>query len=320
MKVINTNLSYLRVVSIICIVFHHCFCIYTGWPPNTGLVPGLPDWLFYISELSKTFGLAMFTFISGYLLFYQKKKHLRFIFFIWNKSKRILLPAVIFGGLYWILFPQYMFRIFPACINGTHLWYLPMLFLCMLIVSSHFYLGRCAIWSVVSIWIIIIIYNKYSMFSFRTFMDLYLYLPVFYTGYLVNKYESFLCRYLNVVKFSGISVGILSLIGFLHFKIKLLMIIFMIIISAFTYLVFRFIKSNPSLGTVLKTIDKNSFSIYLFHQFIINCILFFCFDFINSIGWECTVLMLFILSFCCSLFIGMLYEKLKYKCFMVIKN
>lgn len=317
MEKFNTNLSYLRIVAIVCIVLHHCFCVYTGWPPNTGIIQIIPNWSSLLSELIKTFGLTIFTFISGYLFFYQKKKHLCFVSFVWNKTKRILIPAIIFGVLYWILFPQYMYKIFPACINGTHLWYLPMIFLCMLIVSFHFYLDRFAVCAGICIWFILLFNNKYSIFSSRTSQEVYYYLPIFYTGYLLNQYESFLYKYLNIVKIVGVvflTISVFSLVGFFFTSNKYFIIL---IVGPFSYFLFRSINPNPYLFKWARIIDKNSFSIYLLHQFIINSILHYNINLINSIDWIYTILILFTFSFSCSLFGGILYERLRCKYSMV---
>lgn len=66
--------------------------------------------------------------ISGFL-FLNSLKEERFVDFALKKCGRLLLPALFFGALYLVVFPQFMFSKSP--VNGTHLWYLPMLFVLM---------------------------------------------------------------------------------------------------------------------------------------------------------------------------------------------
>lgn len=194
-KVYNYNLSVLRVIAITFIVLHHSFCIYGVWPPHSGISVHLPLWAHLCSSILKTTGLSVFTFISGYLLYNQGMKHPRLISFVKKKTKRILLPTILFGGLYWLTFPQYMFASYPSFVNGTHLWYLPMLFLCMMITSVCFYTKR-GIAIVMSLWVMMFFLK--NLFGGRTFVEVFVYLPVFFSGYLVNRYESIIKQFRQI--------------------------------------------------------------------------------------------------------------------------
>lgn len=183
----NVVLQYWRVLACISIVFHHTLCaIFGNWPPiGHPLINDIPSWAGNISFQAKALGLDGFTFISGAVLYYSMNKHLSFFRFLWNKIKRILVPMLVFALMYKILFPQLMFSTFPAPINGTHLWYLPMIFLCIMIVSLHFY-SHNAFWWIMLIYVGLMRLNHYT--DFRTIGELYSYFPVFYAGFLSNYF------------------------------------------------------------------------------------------------------------------------------------
>lgn len=181
----NIVLQYWRVLACISIVFHHTICaLLGGWPPSGyQLIDTIPSWAYILSSQAKALGLDGFTFISGAVLYYSMHKHLSFFRFAWNKVKRILVPMLIFALLYKILFPNLMYSTFPAPVNGTHLWYLLMIFLCIMIVSLHFHTRNAFLWIVLFYFAL----RKCAMFSdFRTIHELYCYFPLFYAGFLSN--------------------------------------------------------------------------------------------------------------------------------------
>lgn len=200
----NYNIALLRNIAIVCIVLHHTLCIYTGWPPNAGLSETLPRYVYFISESLKITGLSVFTFISGYLLYYSKDRISSPILYLQNKTRRILLPCVVFGFIYYVSFPQYMYVDWPSPINGTHLWYLPMLFICMLagflIISNKYgVLFSLAIWG-----LIFIICKEVK---FRTISEFINYYPVFVLGYFLNKYNNITSRCKSITFVCGMGGG-----------------------------------------------------------------------------------------------------------------
>lgn len=199
----NNNISLLRDISIIAIVLHHSMCVYSGWPPNISIDGTLPDSITIISSYLKLLGLGSFTFISGYLA-YSTKRISNYDFML-KKAKRLLLPCFYVAILYWAFFPNQMFDDFPSPVNGTHLWYLPMLFIIMMIVKfvngSECIYKRFGVLTVT--WIIFLL--MYKTTSFRTFSECFTYLPIFIIGYEVHKYESRLtsCRTLVLTMGGG---------------------------------------------------------------------------------------------------------------------
>lgn len=217
----NQIIQYWRVLACICIVYHHSVCLISGgWPPfGYSLLDNIPNGIEYLSSQSKAFGLMGFTFISGAVLAYANKKQDSFILLLWKKIKRIILPALIFGGLYWLLFPTLMFDTWPAPINGTHLWYLPMIFICIILTSAHLYSKNALLW-IVPIFFII---RKVAMFAdLRTLNEFLYYYPIFYSGYIVNCLlycpNKFRNSLLQFTRFNYIILGLIIFLSILLFS------------------------------------------------------------------------------------------------------
>jgi fucose 4-O-acetylase-like acetyltransferase len=94
-----TDISYLRTVAIFAIVLYHSFCPYMDWKfVSSSYNPT------YNSIFKVWFGARMplFLFISGFLfsyLLFVKNKYQSFTGFVWNKTKRLLIPYLIFATL-----------------------------------------------------------------------------------------------------------------------------------------------------------------------------------------------------------------------------
>ena len=147
-KVWLMDVVVIRLALIILLVLYHSFCIYTGaWKvpyDNFHKIVGY-DW---IGMLSHQFRLQGMVFISGLLFGYnmtkKEKKELHFLPFILQKAKRILLPCLFFGIIYYLLFydlsvswTTIVYRIMNGC---GHLWFLPMIFWCFIItyILAHY--------------------------------------------------------------------------------------------------------------------------------------------------------------------------------------
>ena len=297
---IDYNISFLRNIAIICIILHHTLTIYTGWPPNHIVNTELPAYMLIISQLLKGLGLGAFTFISGYLMFNQSKKKYPFKSFAKNKAQRLLYPLFFFGVAYQILFPSFMLPFWPTPFNGTHLWYLPMLFICMMITSIDLYSSKTKIWLGI-IYLSILCTNQFIYF--RTFSELSKYLPLFIIGYLFNKYQ------LNK-KIQKCKQLIFWLI-LLHQDIHLKGITQLYFSCIFTYLLLIKYRKNAPLSKFGTLISNQSFTIYILHQFVINSLLL-SINF-NEKKWILSFIIVSTLSFLLPLFIGDIYTKIRYK-------
>ncbi len=268
------DIAAVRAVAIIAIVLHHSIIAFGGWPPNVEHGVHLTPTLGYISTFCKVFGLGLFTYISGYLMSLQRHRYNSFGRFAIKKARRILLPAVVFSLLYWLIFPnQINPASFPAAINGTHLWYLPTLFCCMMIC----YLIKPTL-SIRGISVAVIAdfcCLVYALKVINSPMTICIYLIPFTVGYLHNSLAT---------KYIAIGGGILATAAFICLIIR-------------PYIPFgnlvTFTWANPvmlvgfpmcamyaatchihrPLPKIWSLIDRHSFHIYLVHQFVINTLL-----------------------------------------------
>lgn len=287
----NLIFQYWRILACLAIVFHHTICLILGeWPPlGYALVANLPDWIESLSSQAKTFGLLSFTFISGAVLAYATADKYTYLQLLWKKTKRILFPALIFGGLYWLLFPSLMYDIWPSPVNGTHLWYLPMIFMCIMLTSIHLYSRNSLLW----ILPIFFILRKIAMYvDFRTFNEFLYYYPVFYTGYVVNSLvynpDRFMKSIFAPTRFNcilvicvlSISVVFFSkvqgrLSGIYNIPIALYFSIgYMAVLKTMQYVENKAVAPKMGGGKIrykiVNIIDGNCLGIYILSQFLLN--------------------------------------------------
>ena len=143
----NTQKSYLmdvvamRLSLIFLLIVYHALCIYTGgWNSPFSPAINIPTykWLGRLINLNQMEALC---FISGLLLGYSainKSDALSFHSCILKKAKRLLLPCLCFGVISCAMFydlREPWYNIIWTIINGYgHLWFLPMLFWCFVLI------------------------------------------------------------------------------------------------------------------------------------------------------------------------------------------
>lgn len=267
----NYNISLLRNIALVAIILHHSLCAFGGWPPNHSIGSSLPELMNIVSSVMKNLGLGLFTFISGFVFYYQSRKKEGYAIFLWKKTKRLLLPCLIFAVLYMIIFPSCMFDTWPSPINGTHLWYLPMLFLCIIITSLYFYSGQPLLYIVLS-YIITAIIGHFS--QVRTFTELTHYYPVFVFGFYSNRLNIAECiskkRTICTVAVAGLLIVWLFIPRFpFSWTIR------MACISMVSLIIVTLIRQNTVISSIQSSLSLHSYNIYLMHQFCINTLLAF---------------------------------------------
>lgn len=309
----NYNIEFLRDIAITAIVLHHTLCIFAGWPPNADLGDKeLPLFLINLSIYSKSIGLGLFTFIAGYVLNYSIRRKESFLLFLKKKTVRLLVPCVIFAILYAAVFPMYMLSYGQSSpINGTHLWYLPMLFLCVLITDLHAYIRKqqCII-LIIGLYIGLKCINHYI--GFRTFSEFIVYFPVFYIGFWFGKLrlEERLDKHaINLFLFFLLLIAAgINLFGDEIATPNLSLTLSMSVNSIFAYLIVFKIRANIPLNPFGVCISRQSFTIYLLHQFVIDTLLYI------HIADDMNIYGIIVLFSSCAFFIpialGITYDKI----------
>lgn len=305
----NYNIALCRNLAIISIILHHTLCAFGSWPPNHKIDVPLPDILSILSYDLKAVGLGTFTFVSGYLMFFQEKKKISFTNFLYKKTSRILLPCLLYALAYWLIFPTFMFNIFPAPINGTHLWYLPMIFLCMIVISLHTYCRRYALPLVILIYCAMHYYN--NLLPNRTLEEFFYYFPIFYSGYLLNKYS--VVERLQNTKYRVLSL-IISFFACVYFRKHGFPIygwaVYYGLAALTLYMATSLLLNNKTLDKFSMIITNNSFAIYLLHQFVINALLLFNYSNVNVYLIVCLISLT---AFFIPLTLSYLYSSLRFR-------
>lgn len=135
------NVTLIRPILIILLVFYHAFAPFSGaWEPISGY-PDIPVY-WWLDKTSYAFMLETFVFISGFVFGFQvrikgeSKLNAKNLF--WNKFKRLFIPSIVFSLLYLLLFQRNYTSIIEGTynvVNGVaHMWFLPMLFWCFVLV------------------------------------------------------------------------------------------------------------------------------------------------------------------------------------------
>ena len=84
---LKLDIVYMRIWAILFIVAHHSIHIYWYWPVNTDIPALSPLFMLSLSTIFKNIGLAIFTYISGMLVFYQASKRTTYITLSQRKLK-----------------------------------------------------------------------------------------------------------------------------------------------------------------------------------------------------------------------------------------
>lgn len=143
-KKVLEDVVVIRLLLILLLVLYHAFAIFYGaWEKPPGVSDIQAYW--WVASFSYAFMLEAFVFISGYILGYQTCKKESDIIFSFNsligkKVKRLLLPSLFFGSIYYVLFYDLnkpVGEILYTILNGCgHLWFLPMLLWCFVAIYA----------------------------------------------------------------------------------------------------------------------------------------------------------------------------------------
>lgn len=129
----------LRPLAIFLLIVYHTFACYAGaWKPFDGFVKNE-----FYGLIAKTneFVPALFAFVAGFVFSFQMNENqsicnLRSLAI--KKLRRLILPSIIFSGLYITMFTPENFssieKTVTSILSGAgHLWFLPMLFWCFIL-------------------------------------------------------------------------------------------------------------------------------------------------------------------------------------------
>ena len=192
------DIVILRAISIILVVFVHCYYIYNYGILSDIETVDLTNLRIINLDILGRFRMPMFIFISGFLfsfLHYEKHKYPKFTDLLSNKFKRLLIPyCVFFPVTAWSLglFEQdsHINILYPI----GHLWFLLMLFWCFIFTKM---IISCKIDNKYFIGMIIVLAYIFAFIShlfpdilgLNDFANKYIY---FFVGFICYKYDNIL--------------------------------------------------------------------------------------------------------------------------------
>lgn len=229
--------------------------------------------------------MPLLMFVSGSLFFTLKHndgKYNSFVFFIVNKIKRLLLPTILWGGVFSISFGENI-DVIRLLSGWNHLWFLPSLFWCF-IVAFFLLTPMQANRKISVVFLLISLFLTFVPFPEMLGLDafswyfFYFLLEVFYS---INK--SIIVVFWEKNKIALLSISFLLLLIYVvcnndYLKsmmpdipstyLKLLKkLLVPLIILTFCWLVCKFTISHK-LPQWFLVLDKYSFGCYIFHMWL----------------------------------------------------
>lgn len=198
-EILLYEVSLLRPILLVLLVFYHAFAIYSGaWDPIEGY-PEVPVY-WWLNKLSYAFMLETFVFISGYVFGFQVRtkgdEKLNARNLLWGKFKRLMVPCMVFSLLYILLFghiTQPISKTLYGLVNGVgHMWFLPMLFWCFVGVWVIERLHLKAKWMIPCL--VLCSICSFLPLPLRMGTAMY-YMLFFYLGYILQKDDVSLDRF-----------------------------------------------------------------------------------------------------------------------------
>lgn len=286
-----TEISYLRVIAIFLVVLLHVYNIYVGFNfVETEYAP-IYKTIFRIWLGAR---MPLFLFISGFLfsyLIHKKGKYQHLGLFVWNKVKRLLIPYTVFALLMifshnrldWSNSDKAFSLLWLFLKNGYwHLWFLLTLFLCFIITRPLAYLKHPIFHILVLIGLtyLNLFFKTEIRFGINHLVHLYIF---FYWGYVIFRYKvklKFLFQWKAVIPlfvlwwlmcFIRDYFGIenINLLKVARYIANLSFILFAYV-SLFLLVKRGTLKELP----IIKSINKYSYGIYIFHVWIITLLFF----------------------------------------------
>lgn len=285
------GLNVLRAIAILSVVLGHSIIIFSGnW--NYFHVLSSSNFLMFVKKVIDTYQMPVFMFISGYLFycFRSKAAYNDFFVFLKKKTKRLLIPFMCVS-LFWIMPIRTMINF--QNVNSQHivhrffynfilnhlsgnLWYLPTLF--GIFIIFYFLKSKIETYWIISGGVALIVSLLSGVFPDAFYLhNMAYYFIYFYFGFCYTiivdhlKIEKRLRRN-STLLLLGIALILLSVIN----TNKVISISAGIIGIVFFYeLSLKFASKKIGNNIILKTIDKNSYGIYLFHSTLIYPILNF---------------------------------------------
>ncbi len=274
------EVQWLRAIAVVLLVTWHCFfCPMFVWgvvEPGPEVVPFRYLARFLINDAV----MPLFTFVSGYLfyaLYSEKEKYHDFKPFLWSKTKRLIIPFLVFSPL--IILTSYNLY-FEEIIwgEGTHMWYCPMLFWCFIIAWALLRIDNKVLILVFfsASTLLVLAYPNFWNLPFRLPLGIdngIYYFSYFFVGSGVFKYRRQI--YIRFKKYIWLLIAVYVVLWLIHcssihyisrFAASIKFYLFIVLLWL---IVMRLIeKSYLNYSKKLNKLCACSFGIYVFHHWL----------------------------------------------------
>lgn len=324
-------ISILRILSMLSILMFHSLCFYAGvwWYLQAETVP---IWRVIAMPIVKI-GLSTFFLIAGFLfgfLYIERNKYRVLTTFFLNKTRRIVLPYIIWSGFMIISFP---FIPWSDCLIGTaHLWFLLTLFELFIIIilpikllSIHTNIYIDSIILATSLILLYIWQNQIEHHFVLSIENTLYFLPAFLTGFYCAKYRLHTWYYRKAAFFL-LSFCIIILIALSYYSTKentsLVIDIAVRLLSCIaainTLIMTNSIIIPEESKLLVQNLDNNSMGIYIFNQIIVFVILLIPFlRHFLEVHYMVGPFIIFIVSFFIPWGLAILFNRTKYLSWMI---
>lgn len=265
-KTFNQQIVLIRAIAILIVILGHSIILYD---PSWGIYKTAVQapYFLLLKKVINVIQMPLFFSVSGFLFFYGVNKR-NFWQLAKNKCKRLIIPYICIALLWMnpikliLRVPGYDYHGIPNLLlnqillqNNGHLWFLPCLFFIFLFIYLLVKYVRNDI--VISLMLICLSYFSYKVPQIVELNFIAQYSVFFYVGYLSNKYT--LKEMSNLIYVAAFVVSLISAL-LIH---QPLLRILALLVSLFSLYNINFgIKPN----TLITTISKESYGMYLFHS------------------------------------------------------
>lgn len=323
-------ISFMRVLAMTMIVAFHSMLLYTGkWWQFNNIESSFWSKL---ARLLDSIDLSMFVYISGFLYGYLllfKGKYLDRNIFILNKTRRLIIPYIVWGVFMVCIQPS--IHSWDLIIVGiSHLWFLLMLFVLFCAVTLLMSLKVYALKGVKLLMFLLLLYFLWLLHRFYSphhyflciekalFYSLPFFLGFYSAKFKIWEYSNSVLSIIWAFSFVILFVYIFFIPEFDYYynDIVIRFISFIFAVSFFIYL--NGLVISKWISVVILFLDRYSMGIYIFNQIVINFMLLNH----NVLDWlidnpAIGVFVIFFISFFVPLIISIMFKKFKSLSWMI---
>lgn len=261
------NVSILRIVAMLMVIFYHSFYCYVGWDNSIYCSTVSVGLWSILSSLFSHIHVPTFLFLAGYLYAYKRfglKSYSCKRKYLVNRAKRLGIPYALWGGILMLLQNRPLTQFFDGI---AHLWFLLVLAECCLLfclIDTVFLRFKNNVAILILAMLYLAIDNKITLdVNFASLGVFIHYFPYYLIGilvYLINLEQFLKWKSVWVVLMVFLCYLVSVRIGYFANCFSVLLITF----------VFLYAKKINKESNKLHSIDKASMGIYILHQPLIQ--------------------------------------------------